>query len=589
MRSLLLALTLALLALPAVVAAQTAPLRQHTERYTLDSGLHAGLQGRVAEVFTDVVSVPGAPWLRLTFSDFHLGRGSYLTVTSRQDGAQQRLDAAGIAQWYNASAYFNGDAVEVALHVAPGDQGVFVRMEEVVVGEHGAPESQCGPTDDRQASNDPKAGRLLSIGCTGWLIHDDKIVSAGHCIQSGATTLQFNVPLSTAGGGLQHPPPEHQYSVDQTSRVFVNGGVGNDWGVFRVFDNTQTGLQPSEAQGAVFFVRQDLTPPTIRITGYGVDSGSANQTQQTSTGPNAGSSGTTMRYRTDTEGGNSGSPVIDEATGHSVGVHTHGGCTTAGTGNNSGTSLFSTAFWTAVGVPPPACAVAYQGAVNATVTGGGGAPRLVTFTGTVTNAGTGPRSVSFTLNYNRKIGGNPGPPQGSRRFGPFSYAPGATAFALNVPVPRNAPAGAYNWELVLEDKTSSPPQECGQASGQVTLPPARVAGAGEAVADLVGEDAYMESFPVGSSTASAVTAGVVASPNPFSGRTTLSFSVAEDSDVRLAVYDVLGREVAVLVDGRLGAGTHTAAFEASGLAAGTYVYRLIEGNDVQVGRITIAY
>jgi hypothetical protein len=40
------------------------------------------------------------------------------------------------------------------------------------------------------------------------------------------------------------------------------------------------------------------------------------------------------------------------------------------------------------------------------------------------------------------------------------------------------------------------------------------------------------------------------------------------------VYDVLGREVAVLVDGPLGAGPHAARFEGAGLPNGLYVYRL---------------
>ncbi|HLT47525.1 MAG TPA: T9SS type A sorting domain-containing protein, partial [Rubricoccaceae bacterium] len=56
--------------------------------------------------------------------------------------------------------------------------------------------------------------------------------------------------------------------------------------------------------------------------------------------------------------------------------------------------------------------------------------------------------------------------------------------------------------------------------------------------------------------------------------------------VRLAVYDVLGREVAVLADGHRDAGTHRATLDASGLAAGTYVYRLTVGNEVQTGRMT---
>jgi choice-of-anchor B domain-containing protein len=254
-------------------------------------------------------------------------------------------------------------------------------------------------------------------------------------------------------------------------------------------------------------------------------------------------------------------------------------------------SLYSSGGLYVFRLEAPSCAIAYQGAVTGTVTGGGGTPRRVTFTGTVTNSGTGPRSVSFTLNYNRKIGGNPGPPQGSRRFGPFSYGPGATNFSLNVPVPANAPAGTYNWELVLEDKTTSPPQQCGEQSGQVTLPPARTAGADAGIADLVGEDAYMESFPVGSSTASAVTAPtttVTVAPNPFATAATIRFALEAPTEVRLAVYDVLGREVAVLVDGPLEAGAHVAVFDGRGLPSGTYVYRLTAGRDVQTGRMALA-
>ena len=58
--------------------------------------------------------------------------------------------------------------------------------------------------------------------------------------------------------------------------------------------------------------------------------------------------------------------------------------------------------------------------------------------------------------------------------------------------------------------------------------------------------------------------------------------------MRLAVYDVLGREVAVLVDGQLEAGAHVASFEAGSLASGVYVYRLVVGSEVQTGRITLA-
>ncbi|MCH7975095.1 MAG: hypothetical protein IIC18_00895, partial [Bacteroidetes bacterium] len=335
------------LCLPIATLAQTAPLSYRMESQALATGLHSSRPIDVATrvVYSTIIKVPGAPWLRLHFSDVELGANSYITVTSLFDQAQQDLDADALAQWQNTSAYFNGDALEITLHVAPGDKDVFVQMNEIMVGEQGPSFTQCGPTDDRVASNNLRVGRLLSIGCTTWLIADGRFVSAGHCIASAGSTntVQFNVPASLPNGTLQHPGPEDQYTVDDATRVFTNGGVGNDWGVFETFANTTTGLTAIQAQAAWLVLAQDLGPATIRITGYGVDGGTANQTQQTHAGPNAGSSGTTMRYQTDTTGGNSGSPVIDVATDFAVGVHTHGGCFNGG-GNNNGTSTFNTAF-----------------------------------------------------------------------------------------------------------------------------------------------------------------------------------------------------------------------------------------------------
>ncbi len=63
-------------------------------------------------------------------------------------------------------------------------------------------------------------------------------------------------------------------------------------------------------------------------------------------------------------------------------------------------------------------------------------------------------------------------------------------------------------------------------------------------------------------------------PNPFNPTTTIRFDVPEASVVKLAVYDVLGRQVRLLVDGARAAGVHTVTFEASDLASGTYLYRL---------------
>ncbi len=63
-------------------------------------------------------------------------------------------------------------------------------------------------------------------------------------------------------------------------------------------------------------------------------------------------------------------------------------------------------------------------------------------------------------------------------------------------------------------------------------------------------------------------------PNPFNPVTTIGFSLPETGSVRLSVFDVLGREVAVLVDGRLQGGQHNVQFDAQGLTTGTYIYRL---------------
>ena len=63
-------------------------------------------------------------------------------------------------------------------------------------------------------------------------------------------------------------------------------------------------------------------------------------------------------------------------------------------------------------------------------------------------------------------------------------------------------------------------------------------------------------------------------PNPFNPVTTIEFAVEQAQPVRLSVYDLLGREVAVLADGMQPAGTFRVPFDASDLASGLYLYRL---------------
>ena len=66
-------------------------------------------------------------------------------------------------------------------------------------------------------------------------------------------------------------------------------------------------------------------------------------------------------------------------------------------------------------------------------------------------------------------------------------------------------------------------------------------------------------------------------PNPFNPATNIEFTLPSASAVRLRVYNILGQEVATLVNGTLAAGTHTVRFDASKLPGGIYVCRLIAG------------
>jgi hypothetical protein len=78
-------------------------------------------------------------------------------------------------------------------------------------------------------------------------------------------------------------------------------------------------------------------------------------------------------------------------------------------------------------------------------------------------------------------------------------------------------------------------------------------------------------------------------PNPFAASTTVGFTLARAADVRVVVYDALGREVAVLVEGRRAPGSHAVTLDARGLPAGTYLYRLeVAGEVVATRRMTRA-
>ena len=76
-------------------------------------------------------------------------------------------------------------------------------------------------------------------------------------------------------------------------------------------------------------------------------------------------------------------------------------------------------------------------------------------------------------------------------------------------------------------------------------------------------------------------------PNPFNPTTIISYSLPSPMQTTLAVYDLLGRQVAVLVDQRQLAGEYTIRFNGAGLPAGVYFYRLSAGKFSAVRKMTL--
>jgi aldose sugar dehydrogenase len=76
-------------------------------------------------------------------------------------------------------------------------------------------------------------------------------------------------------------------------------------------------------------------------------------------------------------------------------------------------------------------------------------------------------------------------------------------------------------------------------------------------------------------------------PNPFNPSTIISYTLGRSTHVRLRVFSLLGREVAVLVNGQQTAGRHDIVFDASGLAAGVYFYQLSIPGSVATRKLVV--
>ncbi len=157
-------------------------------------------------------------------------------------------------------------------------------------------------------------------------------------------------------------------------------------------------------------------------------------------------------------------------------------------------------------------------------------------------------------------------------------------------IPENAAPGTYTYVLVAEtDDGDVLDDETFEIT--VTSDGSRPALAGAATWPAPVFDGGFDGAGDDTQNAAAArverTEAVAAYPNPTAGRARIAFSLEEAAEVRLTVYDALGREVAELINGRLGTGRHAAVLDGEGLPTGVYLWRFEAGGRVETGRLTL--
>jgi hypothetical protein len=76
-------------------------------------------------------------------------------------------------------------------------------------------------------------------------------------------------------------------------------------------------------------------------------------------------------------------------------------------------------------------------------------------------------------------------------------------------------------------------------------------------------------------------------PNPFNARTTIYYSLPEQSLVTIDIFDILGRKIETLAEGMIPAGEHQVVWDASAQSSGIYFYRIKAGDKVETKRMTL--
>jgi len=206
--------------------------------------------------------------------------------------------------------------------------------------------------DDRVPCDDPRVGRIMPLGCTGWLISSGCVLTAGHCAstpqrRAAMQWLEFNVPLSALNGKPNLAKDEDRYPIvpctGNREIIWQNNALGDDWAIFRISKNLR-GESAFTRQGQFFRLIDNWSfiglNPIVRVTGYGLDGppplygyngaekNERSQTEQTDSGKLMKEEiidhKNIISYEVDTLNANSGSPVYLLGTHLAIGIHTNG-------------------------------------------------------------------------------------------------------------------------------------------------------------------------------------------------------------------------------------------------------------------------
>lgn len=509
--------------------------------------------------------------LAVKFGTCNLGSKSYVTVTSVADGLSQTLNTQTMSEWKNISAFLNGHYAKIEVFRHNSESGISCSVERLITTEISSPEpapcntgSGCGNTAtddlDRVSSNHQavthRFGGTISmssgymglttggVGGTASLTSNGAFVTAGHVVSNSGDFQQihFNPPSSTVDGATKVPSPDDQYAIDFSSITTDNTtSSSGDWSVFKVFPNPNTGLLPGEVQSSFLRVGIDNIPTSGFKYGHGVDVfptgtcgslNSSSRTQQRATASNityiSTSTGSFDWYGVN-EGGDSGSSIVTTINSVEVSMGVNTTCSGGSIDKNSGTSFKNTAFANAI-------------------------------------------NNIYGTSHNYIDGQHPSSSNLGSMIRPYKTIVDGVSGATNYETLSIA-KGSYN-----ETMTITKPLKLVAPVGKVTIgsssskavPSLDLVEKGDSETEEPTQVQLFQNYP-----------------NPFNPTTSINYSVPEQTNVSLTVYNNIGQLVVELVNEVQSEGSYTVQFNADNLSSGTYFYVLRTNNSELIKQMTL--